>query len=126
MKLYFLVTECIGENNVTIVSEKMLFNMASEQYKNDGDESVAQRMFNYIVGMANGKADDIDALCLDYPEAGYSSIFKQYVCKSMAQVKAVKKREIRLQMELLKAQMTHLEYMNINAVVQDNVVKTTY
>ena len=108
MKIYFLVTEGVGENFVTIVSEKSLFEMF-EQYYGILEDADINRKFKWAVDMSKGSAKDIETINL---QNGH-----YYLCKSMAQVKSIKKKEIRLQIEYLREQMDELEDMNIESRV---------
>lgn len=106
MKLYFLVTEGVGENDVTIVSEKSLIEMLNDRYRDyaDKDECV-KSAFEFAVNNTKCSPQDMDLL--------YVMNSHVYVCKSIAQVKAIKKLEIRVQIENLKEKMYELEDMNI-------------
>tara|TARA_B110000503_G_scaffold59783_1_gene95210 strand:- start:154 stop:495 length:342 start_codon:yes stop_codon:yes gene_type:complete len=102
MKPYFLISDGVGENDVTIVSEKSLLEMLGERYRgyDDAEESI-KRTFEWAVDMAKGRTKHLQTI--DLMKGHF------YLCKSMAQVKAVKKREIRLQIQCLKEQMGDLE-----------------
>lgn len=106
MKLYFLVPEGVSENDVTIVSEKSLIEVLVERYRGyDDAEWRVKKTFEWAVNMAKGSTKEIQTICLT---DGH-----HYLCKSMAQVKSIKKREIRSQIEFLKEQMDELEDMNV-------------
>ena len=110
MKIYFLVTEGVGENFVTIVSEKSLLEMFEQYYGSlETAEYHINRKFKWAVDMSKGSAKDIQTINL---QNGH-----YYLCKSMAQVKSIKKREIRLQIEFLREQMDELYDMNIESRV---------
>ena len=106
MKLYFLAPEGIDETYVTIVSEKVLLEKIGEYYYgwNDKEEYV-KRTFDWAVAMSKKSAKDIETMSL---ARGH-----YYLCKSMSQVKSIKKREIRLQIEYLKEKMDELDDMNV-------------
>lgn len=107
MKLYFLVTEGVSENDVTIVSEKVLLEILGERYCGDEDaEWRIKRTLEWAVDMTKGSTKEMETTCL--ADGNY------YLCKSMAQVKSIKKREIRLQIEFLKEQMHELEEQSMN------------
>ena len=108
MKIYFLVTEGVGENDVTILSEKSFLEMLGEKCRGWGDaEESIKRTFEWAVDMAKGRTEDLQTI--PFMNGHF------YLCKSMAQVKSIKKREIRLLIECLKEQMADLEYMNVNS-----------
>lgn len=106
MKLYFLAPEGIDENFVTIVSEKVLLEKIGEYYFgwNDKEEYV-KRTFDWAVAMAKKSAKDIETISLG---RGH-----YYLCKSMAQVKSIKKREIRSHMDYLRDKMYEIDDMNV-------------
>ena len=108
MKLYFLVSDGVGENDVTILSEKSFLEMLGEKCRgyDDAEESI-KRTFEWAVDMAKGRTEYLQTISF------MNGHF--YLCKSMAQVKSIKKREIRLLIECLKEQMADLEYMNVNS-----------
>ena len=114
MKLYFLATKGIGNNDVTIVTEKMLFNMVLESLKYQPHYAypMPELMFNAIVIMANGEENYVQSFLLGEE--------KKYICKSMAKVKSIKKGEIlrelnfhKYEIKLLKEQMDCIKDMNI-------------
>ena len=108
MKFYFLVTSGVGQNYVTIVSEKSLLDMLYDKYKDygDGKDEYAKVAFELAVDNTKRSAKDMTSLHL------MNDNF--YVCKSMEQVKAVKKFEIRLYLEDC---MYELENMSIKNVI---------
>ena len=110
MKIYFLVTAGVGENFVTIVSEKSILEMFEQYYRGfENAEYYINTKFKWAVDMSKGSAKDIESISL---QNGH-----YYLCKSMAQVKSIKKQEIRLQIEYLREQMDELEDMNIESRV---------
>lgn len=110
MKLYFLVPEGIDENCVTIVSEKVLLEKIGEYYYGwPTKEEYVKRTFDLAVAMAKKSAKDIETTSL--ANGHY------YLCKSMAQVKSVKKREIRSYMDYLRDKMYELEDMNVTTEI---------
>ena len=110
MKLYFLVSDGVGENDVTILSEKSFLEMLGERYRGYGEwEESIKRTFEWAVDMAKGRTEDLQTI--PFMNGHY------YLCKSMAQVKSIKKQEIRLQIEFLREQMDELYDMNIESRV---------
>lgn len=106
MKIYFLAPEGIDENHVTIVSEKVLLEKIGEYYYGWEDkEKYVKRTFDWAVAMSKKSPKDIEMISL--VNGHY------YLCKSMAQVKSIKIRQIRLQIEYLKEQMGELDDMNV-------------
>lgn len=110
MKLYFLVSEGIDENFVTIVSEKVLLEKIGEYYYGwNNEEFYTKRTFDYAINMTKKSAKDIETISLG---RGH-----YYLCKSMAQVKSIKKREIRSHMDYLREKMDELEDMNVTTEI---------